>query len=148
VRVNEFLSYHPDTRAVQLRLVAGYSGANNTLNINGATEGAHTVTIPVGWRVEAVLENRVDLPHSAVVLAAVPRLPETPGAAAFPGAQTAAVTEGAGMMTSRPLSFVATHAGSYQIVCGVPYHAQAGMWIRLVVSDQAKTPEYTIRSRG
>jgi sulfocyanin len=145
VRVNEFMSYRPAERTVDVRLVAGYDGGNNSLNINGATQGGHTVTVPVGWRIEGVMENRVDLPHSVVVVPVVARLPESPGDAAFSGAHTAAATDGAGERTRSPFTFVADRAGSYMMVCGVPFHGQAGMWIRLVVSDEAARPEYAVR---
>lgn len=144
VRVNDFLSYSPDGRLVRLRLVAGYSDTNNALNFNGATKGAHTVTVPVGWRVESVVENRADLPHSAVVLTSTPTLPAVPGTPAFSGARTADAAAGAGEMTSTPLVFVADRAGSYQVVCGVPYHGRTGMWIGLVVSDTVTAPTYTL----
>jgi sulfocyanin len=146
VAVNQFMSYRPAERTVDLQLVAGYDGGNNTLNINGGTQGAHTVTVPVGWRIEGLMENRVDLPHSVVVVPVAARLHETPGEAAFSGAQTVAPTEGAGEHTRSPFSFVAERAGSYMIVCGVPFHGQAGMWIRLVVSDQTTVPDYAVRS--
>jgi sulfocyanin len=145
VRVNEFLSYSPAAHVLWLRLVTGYTDINNTLNFNGATEGAHMVSVPVGWRVEAVVENRADLPHSAVVLTSTATLPTAPTIPAFSGAHTTDAASGAGAMTSRTLAFIADRAGSYQIVCGVPYHSQAGMWMGLVVSDTATVPAYTVR---
>jgi hypothetical protein len=38
------------------------------------------------------------------------------------------------------MRFAAQPAGKYLIVCGVPGHGAAGMWIRLRVSATAQAP--------
>jgi len=126
---------------VQVRIVAGETPADGGLNFNGFAHGGMTVTVPVGWKVAVEFENASALPHSLEVVpytstqSAAP--PDKP---AFAGAATKNLTTGLPHGARTTVSFVASKPGTYEFVCGVPGHAVAGMWDRLVVSATAKKP--------
>ena len=128
---------------VEFRLVAGMSPANGGMNFDGATGGSLTLTVPVKWHV--VLHFRNDdenMPHSAEVTIAkspVPAMPDTKPV--FGGAESKDATQGVSVGTKQDLHFTADQPGSYIIVCAVPGHGAAGMWIRLVVSATASKPD-------
>jgi plastocyanin len=60
---------------------------------------------------------------------------------AFAGAESKDATQGANMGSMQDLHFTADQPGSYMIVCAVPGHGAAGMWIRMVVSPTATRPD-------
>lgn len=128
---------------VEFRLVAGMSTANGGMNFDGATGGSLTLTVPVKWHV--VLHFRNDdenMPHSAEVTIAkspVPAMPDTKPV--FGGAESKDPTQGVSVGTKQDIHFTADQPGSYIIVCAVPGHGAAGMWIRLVVSATASKPD-------
>lgn len=131
---------------VEFRLVAGMSPANGGMNFDGATGGSLTLTVPVKWHV--VLHFRNDdenMPHSAEVTIAkspVPAMPDTKPV--FGGAESKDATQGVSVGTKQDIHFTADQPGSYIIVCAVPGHGAAGMWIRLVVSATAPKPEVAV----
>jgi sulfocyanin len=143
VRVNEFLSYDQRSHTVSLQLIAGYNGLNGSLNYNGATNGSHGLFVPTGWRIHVAVTNRdSDLQHSAIVVQEVLPPPVEPVTPAFPGAALPELGEGLHEDETGTMDFVVTHAGHYMIACGVPGHAQAGMWLQLGVSNRVTVPAY------
>lgn len=143
VRVNEFLTYDQRSRTVSLQLIAGYNGLNGSLNYNGATRGSHGLYVPTGWRIHVAVMNRdSDLQHSAIVLQKVLPPPIEPSEPAFTSAALPRLDEGLQEGETGTLDFVADRAGHYMIACGVPGHAQAGMWLQLAVSNALTVPAY------
>lgn len=143
VRVNEFLTYDQRSRTVSLQLIAGYNGLNGSLNYNGATNGSHGIFVPTGWRIHVAVTNHdSDLQHSAIVVQEVLPPPVEPVTPAFPGAALPDLGEGLHEDETGTMDFVATRAGHYMIACGVPGHAQAGMWLQLGVSNSVTVPAY------
>lgn len=143
IRVNEFLSYNPARRVMQLRVVAGFNGVNSALNFNGGTNGEHVILVPAGWRVELPFDQRDDqLPHSALVVSETDPLPIDPLPPAFPNAASGRLVDGYPAGISDTLRFMVDRVGRFQIACGVPGHAQGGMWISLLVSSTASRPSY------
>lgn len=143
VIVNAFLSYNPSARTVWVDLVAGFDGANGALNFNGGFEGAHTLVVPLGWRVEARFQNRDrELSHSAIVIKAVDPIPMIAPPAAFPNAFTVSLEEGIVEGRGDVVRFSADTEGRFAILCAVPGHAQSGMWIRFDVTRGVMAPEY------
>jgi len=128
--------------SVQFTLVAGMTPVNGGMNFNGATAGGLTLTIPVRWHVTLQFRNDdPNMPHSALVIALETPVPAAPRPEpAFPGAVSKDATMGVGQGAKQELRFTADRAGSYMIVCAVPGHGAAGMWIRLVVSGTATKP--------
>lgn len=143
MRVNEFLTYDLRSRTISLQLIAGYNGLNGSLNYNGATKGSHGIYVPTGWRIHIAVTNRdSDLQHSAIVVEKVLPPPIEPTNPAFPGAALPQLDEGLHEDETATLDFVADHVGQYMIACGVPGHAQAGMWLQLAVSNGVTVPAY------
>ena len=143
VRVNEFLTYDRRSRTVSLQLIAGYNGLNGSLNYNGATNGSHGLYVPTGWRIHVAVTNRdSDLQHSAIVVQKVLPPPIEPTEPAFAAAALPRLDEGLNEDETGTLDFVADRAGQYMIACGVPGHAQAGMWLQLSVANGIKVPAY------
>lgn len=127
-----------DTARAEFSLIAGLGGTNGGMNFNGATNGALTLTVPVGWRVTLNFRNDdPNMPHSAVVIPAVTPVPAAAGHPAFAGATTRQPDQGLATGARQSLRFVADRAGSFMIFCAVPGHGMAGMWIRLEVSASA-----------
>ena len=143
IRVNEFLAYDSRSKTVSLQLIAGYNGLNGSLNYNGATNGTHGIVVPVGWRIHVAVTNRdSDLQHSAIVVRELLPPPVEPTEPAFTGAALSQLSEGLHEDETSSLDFVADRAGHYMIVCGVPGHAQAGMWLKLSVTVDIPIPVY------
>ena len=141
--MNEFLAYDSRSKIVSLQLIAGYNGLNGSLNYNGATNGTHGIFVPVGWRIHVAVTNRdSDLQHSAIVVRELLPPPVEPSEPAFSGAALSQLSEGLHEAETSSLDFVADRAGHYMIVCGVPGHAQAGMWLKLSVTADIPTPVY------
>jgi hypothetical protein len=143
VRVNEFLTYDARTRTVSLQLIAGYNGLNGSLNYNGATHGSHGISIPLGWRIHVAVANHdSDLQHSAIVVRELLPPPIEPADPAFAGAALPNLEEGLQENETGTLDFAADRVGHYMIACGVPGHAQAGMWLQLVIASDVLAPAY------
>ena len=126
---------------VQVTIVGGETTADGGFNLNGYARGGMTLTVPVGWKVVVEFENAGPLAHSLIVLpynATQPAVP--PDKPAFPGAATKDLATGLPRGTKVTLSFIASRPGTYEIACGVPGHAAAGMWDKLVVSATATKP--------
>lgn len=130
--------------AVTLDLIAGQGGANGGLNFNGGYKGSKTFTVPLGSKVTVKFQDMGMMPHSFVIRRgnAVPTDADVSDAA-FPRAYAPSKVE-AGIKpgTTSQVVFSANKAGSYYIVCGVPGHAMAGQYIRLVISKTARAASF------
>src|SRR5690242_11918866 len=136
-----WLSFDTAAKTVRFQLIAGLTGLNGALNFNGFRDGELTLVVPVGWKTEIDFRNHDGmLPHSAQVIAPQTPLPTQPVGPAIPRAFTLKLAEGLPSEATDIMRFAAEPAGEYLIVCGVPGHGAAGMWIRLRVSATAKTP--------
>lgn len=142
VKVNDFLSYDATARAVHVALIGAFGGANGGMNFNGGAKGSHTITVPVGWSVTMEFVNKDAIPHSAIVVRDTLPLPVAPEQPAIPRAYTLDVTAGLPTGGTDQMRFTPTKPGRYLIICGVPGHGPAGMYIRLVVSSRASAPSY------
>jgi sulfocyanin len=129
---------------VTVSLVAGQTPAEGGFNFNGYGHGGMTVTVPAGWTVVVGFRNAGALPHSAMIApAAAVRAAAPPAVPVFAGAATPGVSTGLAQGAKATFSFRAGQPGTYAIMCGVPGHAAAGMWDRLVVSAAATVPSVT-----
>jgi sulfocyanin len=146
IKVNQFMSYTAETKTVTLKLFAAFNSVQGGFNFNGGSQGKSTITVPVGWTVNADVVNKDAVPHSAIIIAdtrpTVPSAPETP---AISRAYTAHLTDGLQPNGGEDtMNFTAAPTGNYLIACGVPGHAPSGMYIRFVVSATATVPSYTM----
>ena len=130
-----FLQVDARRRSVTLTLVAAYDGTNNGFNFDGYASGRLLLSVPLGWRVRIVCENRGPLRHSCAVV----RGPLT-GEPAFRHAATPVLPSGA----RASFSFAASRRGTYRLACLVPGHEEARMWD---VLDVGKTTRVEISGR-
>jgi plastocyanin len=103
-------------------------------NFNGYGNGQMVITVHAGDTVTVIFTNNSTIPHSAVITAYSNRLSNSIMPPAFPGASTPDPTAGIVREVTQTFTFVASTVGTYAIVCGVPGHAQAGMWDVLKVT--------------
>jgi len=127
-------------KTVEFRLVAGQSAVNGSFNFNGYAKGALAVTVPVGWKVVIHYSNGSALRHSLDVIPYAGTQPDSAPPAVFVGASTKDLVDGIGVGKEETVIFVAGKAGTYEFLCGVLGHAQAGMWDRLIVVPTAAAP--------
>ena len=136
-----WLSVDAPAKTVRFQLIAGLTGVNGALNFNGFSDGGLTLVVPVGWHTEIDFRNHDGmLPHSAEIIAPQTPLPTQPVPPAIPRAFTLRLTEGLVSEGTDTIRFTAPPAGEYLILCGVPGHGAAGMWIRFRVSVTAEAP--------
>jgi len=135
-------TWNASQHLVKWVVVAGDGGANGGMNFDGYANGEMTLVVPLGWRVEIAFRNASFTPHSAMVVpfADHERPSFDASLAAFPGAATANPSQGSSKGDEETVTFTASRAGTYALVCAVPGHALAGMWDKLEVSAQAKSP--------
>ena len=142
----DWISVDDGARTVTIDLVAGSTDANNRWNFNGYANGEATVVVPAGYAVTLNFENRDPVNyHSVGVLERAASYPPifddaTP---VFDGAittnatsMTEATAPGGG---TESISFTASTAGEYALVCPVPAHAVTGMWIGFDVSESGES---------
>lgn len=138
--VPSWMTVDQDAKTVHLKIVAGETNANNSWNFNGYVNGEATITVPEGFTVTIEFENRDQvMAHSIGVDALTANFPpifDDPEPV-FPGAISSNPTD---LVTatqpgqSETITFTASQAGSYSLVCYIPAHAMTGMWIGFVVS--------------
>lgn len=138
--VPDWMTVDSAGQAVTLDVVAGSSDANNSWNYNGYHSGNGTIVVPEGWEVTIDFSNEDQVnAHSISIESQVGDYPPTFDAAnpVFEGAATAGATQMAEATQpgqSETISFTASTAGEYAMVCLVPAHATQGMWLPFDVS--------------
>jgi sulfocyanin len=131
--------YSMDGTNVTLDIVAGLTDQGNYWNYNGAQFGEMTITVPVGANVTINFENRdPNMAHSIGISQGFETAPAVVDpVAVFDGAISSnptSMTEGTMPGQSETITFVASEAGEYTMVCYIAGHAVSGMWINFVVS--------------
>ena len=128
-------------KTVTMDIVAGQSNANNNWNYNGYFNGNATITVREGYAVTINFRNNDPaIAHSLGISSQVGSYPpqfQNPQPV-FAGAMSTNPTDV--MNATRPgatetIRFTAGTAGQYAMVCYVPAHATAGMWIHFNVSS-------------
>lgn len=136
----EWYQVDHDAMTVTLDIEAGATPDNNYWNYNGAIRGEWAITVPVGYTVTVNLSNSdPNMAHSLGISReltnfAVPPAPDP----VFEGA----VTENPQSMVdatmpgeSETITFVASEAGDYSMVCYIAGHTAVGMWLYFIVAE-------------
>ena len=131
--------YRMNGDQVELDIVAGSTDRGNYWNYNGAQFGEMTITVPVGSNVTINFSNNdPNMAHSVGISEGFETAPAMVEAVAvFEGAiseNPTSMTEATMPGQSTTLSFVASEAGEYTMVCYIAGHAVSGMWVKFVVS--------------
>lgn len=127
-------------QTVSMDIVAGSTDDLNYWNFNGAVSGNATVVVPAGY--EVTINFRNDDPNMAHSLGIEEQQATWPASLQpspeFEGAVTSnptSMTDGTMPGESESITFTASQAGDYAMVCYVPGHASTGMWINFRVAD-------------
>lgn len=128
-------------QTVTMTLTAGSTSANNYWNYNGLYGGAGEITVPEGYTVTIVFENRDPaMAHSVGVgerAASYPTNFSDPQPV-FAGAMSSnptSMTQSTMPGQTETLTFVADRAGEFALICYVSGHAATGMWLNFNVSS-------------
>jgi len=143
--VPSWMTVDAASKTVTMDVVAGFNPNNSSWNFNGYYNGDMTVILPLDWNVRMTFTNHdAEVPHSLVVMTKVgpAKLPLQAGReqAAFPRAYTKSPEQGLSAGDHDVVAFKAKEAGKFLWICGVPGHAQSGMWTHLEISPDAPTP--------
>ena len=128
-----------DGTNVSMDIIAGATDRGNYWNYNGVQFGEMTITVPVGANVTINFSNEdPNMAHSIGVSPGFDTAPAMVEATpVFDGAMSSnptSMTDATLPGQSETITFTASEAGEYTLVCYIPGHAVSGMWIRLVVS--------------
>lgn len=138
--VPEWMEVDREAESVTMEIVAGATDANNYWNFQGHAMGNAEIVVPRGYSVRIDFRNQdQSMAHSLGIgeyrrsWPAMFQDPQpvfegaiTSGAAEIPTATQAGESE--------TITFTASEAGEYAMICYVPGHAIAGMWIYFTVS--------------
>lgn len=136
----QFLAVDAHRHRVKITLIASYDGENGGFNFDGYSRFLMW-TVPRGWTVRVVCQNRGPLRHScAVVRGAESTQP------AFRGATTPEPGIGLEEGHSASFTFRATRTGVYRVVCLVAGHEAARMWDVLTITRRGKPSAVDLRA--
>jgi sulfocyanin len=138
---SKFMTYDAAAKTVTLDITAALDNAQGGFNFNGGYNGNQTITVPQGWTVNADVKNKDFIPHSAIIITEQKPLPNAVETPDIPRAYTSQLAASTG---EDHMAFKASKPGNYFIYCGIPGHGPSGMYIRFVVSPDAKEPTYTM----
>ncbi len=125
---------------VTLEIAAGQSADSNYWNFNGYYGGAGEIVVPAGYTVTINFQNNdPGMAHSLGVDSRTSGFPSmfTDPVPAFEGAITGnptSLTDSTMPGESETITFVASEAGSYSLICYIPAHALTGMYVPFTVS--------------
>lgn len=135
-----FLAVDAHRHRVTITLIASYDGTNGGFNFDGYSRYLMW-TVPRGWTVRVVCENRGPLRHScAVVHNAGSTKP------AFRGAATPRPRLGLETGHTARFTFRASRAGVYRFACLVAGHEEARMWDVLKIARGGKPSVVDLRA--
>jgi sulfocyanin len=137
----DWLSVNGDV--VEMDIIAGQTSKGNYWNFNGAQYGEMTITVPVGSQVTINFRNNdPNMAHSIGISPGFSTAPAvvdpTPVFAGAISANPTSMTESTLPGEVEVITFTASEAGEYSMVCYVPGHAVSGMWIHFNVSAEGQ----------
>ncbi len=133
--------FRMDGDNVTIDITAGATSAGNYWNFNGAQNGDMTIVVPVGAQVTINFANEdPNMAHSIGVAEGFDSAPAT--IQAVPVFEGAISEDPTSMMAAtlpgetEVVTFTASEAGNYSLVCYIPGHTISGMWLRFNVSAE------------
>jgi len=143
IKINPYEYISPEKQSVVIKLTAASTNDNNGFNFDGYSKGKANFIIPAGWQVSWIFNNIAALPHSAALTTGLSLASVVQNGGLGP-IETPNALQGVRSGMTQYVEFQATRVGKFYLLCGVPGHAQAGMWDYLTVSTTAKTPSLVI----
>jgi hypothetical protein len=139
---HRFLAVDAARHRVTITLIASYDGENGGFNFDGYSRFLMW-TVPRGWKVRVVCENRGPLRHScAVVRGAGSTRP------AFRNAATPQPRTGLAAGQTARFTFRARRKGAYRFACLVRGHEDARMWDVLEVVPRGRPSVVDLRAKS
>lgn len=129
---HRFLAVDARRRRVTITLIASYDGENSGFNFDGYSRFLMW-TVPRGWTVRVVCENRGPLRHSCAVVNG----PDTTQPA-FRGAAVPQPVRGLQAGQTASFTFRASRTGVFRFACLVPGHEGARMYDVLKITRRGK----------
>ena len=136
-----FLAVDAQRHRVTITLIASYDAENGGFNFDGYSRELMW-TVPRGWTVRVVCENRGPLRHSCAVVSG----PDSTKPA-FPRAATPQPRVGLEAGRTARFTFRASTGGVYRFACLVPGHEDARMWDVLKIARGGKPSVVDLRAR-
>ena len=140
----DWMSMDEAAQTVTLNITAGQTSDNNYWNYNGYYGGTGEIVVPAGYTVTINFANNdPGMAHSIGVDSRTSGFPSmfTDPTPAFEGGMTenpTSLTEATMPGESETITFVASEAGEYSLVCYIPAHALTGMYIHFTVSAEGE----------
>lgn len=134
----DWMTVDATAQTVTMDIRAGSTDVNNYWNYNGMYAGNGSISVPQGYSVTINFTNADPTqPHSLGIDESQESWPATFDAPepAFAGAMTPDPLVGTAPNGTASITFVASAAGDYTLVCYVPGHAVAGMHIPFLVTE-------------
>ncbi len=137
----DWMQVNDSNQTVAMEVVAARTSANSNWNFNGYANGNATITVPRGYEITIEFSNEDPaVAHSLGIDELMDRWPATFKAPepVFEGAITTnptSMSRATAPGSSETITFTADRAGEYAMVCYIPGHATAGMWIHFNVSS-------------
>lgn len=134
----DWMTVDATAQTVTMDIRAGSTDVNNYWNYNGMYAGNGSISVPQGYSVTINFTNADPTqPHSLGIDESQESWPATFDAPepAFAGAMTPDPLVGTAPDGTASITFVASAAGDYTLVCYVPGHAVAGMHIPFLVTE-------------
>lgn len=128
----KFLAVDAHRHRVTITLIASYDDDNNGFNFDGYSRFLMW-TVPKGWTVRVVCENRGPLRHSCAVVGGADSTRP-----AFRGASIPQPGLGLEAGHTARFAFRASRTGVYRFACLVPGHEAARMWDVLKITRGGK----------
>lgn len=141
--VPDWMQVDRKAETVQMEIIAGKTDANNNWNFNGYASGNARITVPRGYEITIDFVNQTEnlVAHSLGIDETMESWPATfqKPEPVFEGAITSnptSMADGTQPGESETIVFTASESGEYTMVCYIPGHATAGMWIYFTVSGE------------
>jgi hypothetical protein len=137
---SRFLAVDAHRHRVTITLIAAYDGTNGGFNFDGYSRYLMW-TVPRGWTVRIVCENRGPLRHSCAVVQGAGSVRP-----AFRGATPAQPLLGLEAGRTARVTLRAGTTGVYRFACLVPGHEDARMWDVLKITRGGKPRVVDLRA--
>lgn len=137
---SRFLAVDAHRHRVTITLIASYDGTNGGFNFDGYSRYLMW-TVPRGWTVRVVCQNRGPLRHSCAVVQGAGSMRPS-----FRGSSTPQPRVGLEAGGTARFGFLASRTGVFRFACLVPGHEDARMWDVLKITRGGKPRVVDLRS--
>ncbi|HXT38119.1 MAG TPA: PQQ-binding-like beta-propeller repeat protein [Chloroflexota bacterium] len=140
IKINPWEYANQETQRLVIDVTAGATSANSGFNFDGYAKGNANFIVPAGWDVSIIFTNKSALQHNVAIATSIKTSPPAVIPSVLGPQETLPEL---GTATGSPpeyINFQATQIGKNYLVCTVPGHLQAGMWIYFTESTTAHVP--------